>query len=162
MLIIRAIVAKPFIAVPLDLWEMLWVMVNKTDRRVRGSGSSELSSNTEKSLGADRTHQTFTLTRESRAPVRIAYHFYFFYEEIYFEFITTYNISEHTFSSGDHTDIASQLSHVRSRSLRGNHMAQTWFLSCPRACELKELGKRCTKCFYYKEIEKFLELVYRG
>lgn len=162
MLIIRAIVAKPFIAVPLDLWEMLWVMVNKTDRRVRGSGSSELSSNTEKSLGADRTHQTFTLTRESRAPVRIAYHFYFFYEEFYFEFITTYNISEHTFSSGDHTDIASQLSHVRSRSLRGNHMAQTWFLSCPRACELKELGKRCTKCFYYKEIEKFLELVYRG
>lgn len=91
--------------------------MNKTDRRVRGSGSSELSSNTEKSLGADRTHQTFTLTRESRAPVRIAYHFYFFYEEFYFEFITTYNISEHTFSSGDHTDIASQLSHVRSRSL---------------------------------------------
>ncbi|WZZ80521.1 hypothetical protein YC2023_101093 [Brassica napus] len=37
--------------------------------------------------------------------------------EFYFEFITTYNISEHTFSSGDHTDIASQLSHVRSRSL---------------------------------------------
>ncbi|CAN6923550.1 unnamed protein product [Brassica oleracea] len=46
-------------------------MVNKTDRRVRGSGSSELSSKTEKSLGADRTHQTFTLTRESRAPVII-------------------------------------------------------------------------------------------
>ncbi|CDY27818.1 hypothetical protein HID58_087496 [Brassica napus] len=75
-------------------------MVNKTDRRVRGSRSSELSSNTEKSLGADRTHQTFTLTRESRAPVIIP-------------------------------------------TLHHNYLT-------------------CTKCFYYKEIEKFLELVYRG
>ncbi|CAF2335144.1 unnamed protein product [Brassica napus] len=29
------------------------------------------------------------------------------------------------------------------------------FLMPPRACELKELQKRCTKCFYYKEMEKF-------
>ncbi|KAH0899473.1 hypothetical protein HID58_007802 [Brassica napus] len=36
------------------------------------------------------------------------------------------------------------------------------FLMPPRACELKELQKRCTKCFYYKEMEKFLQLVYRG
>lgn len=120
MLIIRAIVAKPFIAVPLDLWEMLWVMVNKTDRRVRGSRSSELSSNTEKSLGA---HSLTEHTKRSRWHESLELRFVlliifiFFYEEFYFEFITTYNISEHTFSSGDHTDIASQLSHVRSRSL---------------------------------------------
>ncbi|KAJ4893786.1 hypothetical protein Rs2_20580 [Raphanus sativus] len=32
----------------------------------------------------------------------------------------------------------------------------------PRSCNLKDIKKRCTKCFYYKEMEKFLELVYRG
>ncbi|XP_018459961.1 uncharacterized protein LOC108830889 isoform X3 [Raphanus sativus] len=32
----------------------------------------------------------------------------------------------------------------------------------PRSCNLKDRKKRCTKCFYYKEMEKFLELVYRG
>ncbi|KAG2277317.1 hypothetical protein Bca52824_059872 [Brassica carinata] len=26
----------------------------------------------------------------------------------------------------------------------------------PRACELNDLEKGCTKCFYYKEMEKFL------
>ncbi|KAL0716923.1 hypothetical protein Bca4012_066245 [Brassica carinata] len=30
----------------------------------------------------------------------------------------------------------------------------------PRACRLHELDKRCSKCFYYKEMEKFLQLVY--
>nr|VDD56272.1 unnamed protein product [Brassica oleracea] len=38
-------------------------MVNKTDRRVRGSGSSELSSNTEKSSGA---HSLTEHTKRSR------------------------------------------------------------------------------------------------
>ena len=31
-----------------------------------------------------------------------------------------------------------------------------------QTCNPSELNKRCTKCFHYKEIEKFLQLVYRG
>ncbi|KAG2264352.1 hypothetical protein Bca52824_071431 [Brassica carinata] len=32
----------------------------------------------------------------------------------------------------------------------------------PRACELNKLENRCNKCFYYKEMARFMELVYRG
>ncbi|KAF8118631.1 hypothetical protein N665_0003s0006 [Sinapis alba] len=32
----------------------------------------------------------------------------------------------------------------------------------PRSCRLKELEKRCTKCLYYKEMEKFIQLINRG
>ncbi|CAG7865486.1 unnamed protein product, partial [Brassica rapa] len=32
----------------------------------------------------------------------------------------------------------------------------------PRACELNKLEDRCSKCFYYKEMAKFMELVHRG
>ncbi|CAN6977249.1 unnamed protein product, partial [Brassica rapa subsp. trilocularis] len=32
----------------------------------------------------------------------------------------------------------------------------------PRACELDKLDNRCSKCFYYKEMAKFMELVHRG
>ncbi|KAH0906079.1 hypothetical protein HID58_037906 [Brassica napus] len=31
----------------------------------------------------------------------------------------------------------------------------------PRACELNKLENRCSKCFYYKEMAKFMELVHR-
>ncbi|KAG2274496.1 hypothetical protein Bca52824_057051 [Brassica carinata] len=40
---------------------------------------------------------------------------------------------------------------VKRKSYGTNMM----FLMPPRACELKELQKRCTKRFYYKEMEKF-------
>lgn len=45
---------------------------------------------------------------------------------------------------------------------RKSYGTSMMFLMPPRVCELKELQKRCTKCFYYKEMEKFLQLVYRG
>ncbi|CAN6977081.1 unnamed protein product, partial [Brassica rapa subsp. trilocularis] len=31
----------------------------------------------------------------------------------------------------------------------------------PRVCELNKLEDRCSKCFYYKEMAKFMELVHR-
>ncbi|CAN6843057.1 unnamed protein product [Brassica oleracea] len=30
----------------------------------------------------------------------------------------------------------------------------------PRACELNKLENRCSKCFYYKEMARFMELVH--
>ncbi|KAF8098212.1 hypothetical protein N665_0271s0029 [Sinapis alba] len=32
----------------------------------------------------------------------------------------------------------------------------------PRSCNLTELDKRCTTCFYYKQMEKFMQLIYSG
>ncbi|CAN6832495.1 unnamed protein product [Brassica oleracea] len=44
---------------------------------------------------------------------------------------------------------------------RKSYGTSMMFLMPSRACELKELQKRCTKRFYYKEMEKFWQLVYR-
>lgn len=32
----------------------------------------------------------------------------------------------------------------------------------PRTCILQDLANRCTTCFYYKEVEKFMQMVHRG
>lgn len=56
-LVVRDIAAKPSIALHLDLCEILRAMVSRTPRKVLESGSSEMNSNTERGVGANRNKE---------------------------------------------------------------------------------------------------------